>query len=332
MPIYARHIGKDQDKQDRANRHITAIKDRANRHRQGQQTYNGNQGQGQQINNGNQGQVQNGNQQAWNNMYNQQVINRLQENGNVSIDHEDREHKLLLKVGHINAEEIESINQSLKDMGLTLNDPNVWIADTGATTHTTAYANNSINHCEATEQDDMAGFTGVLAKAKTIIDILCEMKRNGKLEKFVLTDVTYVPNSCYNLFSLTKLISNGWFMSSDMSSRIKICKGKHKIKFTTTVHMLKGVLYVAVFNWRKMGTQQHEVTNQMHAKVVNGNEYRMECAMVAKPITINRAHCMCSHMGQVEAHEICEIYGQEIAKSGFKQCQHCGKPRQNSCQ
>jgi Zinc knuckle len=53
---------------------------------QGQQTYSGNQGQGQQINSSNQGQVWNGNPQVWNNMYHQQVINRLQENGNVSIN------------------------------------------------------------------------------------------------------------------------------------------------------------------------------------------------------------------------------------------------------
>jgi hypothetical protein len=60
----------------------------------------------------------------------------------------------------------------------------------------------------------------------------------------VLTDVTYVPNRWYNLFSLTKLTTNGSFMSGDMSSRIRICKGKHKIKFATTVHMPKGVLYM----------------------------------------------------------------------------------------
>jgi hypothetical protein len=117
-------------------------------------------------------------------------------------------------------------------MGLTLNDPNVWIGDTRATTHTTAYVDNSINHCKATKQDDMEGFTGELAKAKTIIDIPWEMMRNGKVGKFVLTDVMYVPNSWYNLFSLAKLITNGWFMSGDINSGIRICKGKHKI----TVH------------------------------------------------------------------------------------------------
>jgi hypothetical protein len=63
-----------------------------------------------------------------------------------------------------------------------------------------------------------------------------------------LTDVTYVPNSHYNLFSLTKLITNSWFMSSDMSSGIRIGKGKHEIKLTTTVHTPKGVLYVVVLN------------------------------------------------------------------------------------
>jgi hypothetical protein len=185
-------------------------------------------------------------------MYNQQNINRLEENRNMSINYEEKEHKFWLKAGHVNTEEIESVNQSLKDMGLTLNDPNVWIADTGATTHTTAYANNSINHHEATDKDDMAGFTGVSAKAKTIIDIPCKMKRNGRMEKFVLTNVTYMPNSRYNLLSLTRLITNGWFMSGDMSSRIRICKEKHEIKFTTTVHTPKGVLYVAVLNQRMM--------------------------------------------------------------------------------
>jgi hypothetical protein len=102
-----------------------------------------------------------------------------------------------------------------------------------------------INNREATKRDDMAGFTGESVNAKTIIDIPCEIMRNGKKEKFVVTDVTCVPNSQYNLFSSTKLINNGWFMSSDISSGTRICKGKHEIKFATTVHMPQGVLYVA---------------------------------------------------------------------------------------
>jgi hypothetical protein len=33
-----------------------------------------------------------------------------------------------------------------------------------------------------------------------------------------------------------------------------------------------------------------------------------------KAITINKAHAMCGHMGQVEARAICNYYGQEITK------------------
>jgi hypothetical protein len=49
--------------------------------------------------------------------------------------------------------------------------------------------------------------------------------------------------------------------------------------------------------------------------------------MATKPIMINKAHCMCRHLGQVEVHEICNLYSQEITKRGFKQCQHCGKAK-----
>jgi hypothetical protein len=35
----------------------------------------------------------------------------------------------------INTLEIDTINKWLKDLGLSLNDPDVWISDTGATTH-----------------------------------------------------------------------------------------------------------------------------------------------------------------------------------------------------
>jgi hypothetical protein len=53
--------------------------------------------------------------------------------------------------------------------------------------------------------------------------------------------------------------------------------------------------------------QKQEALKMMHARVVNGSKCKMECVMAAKPITINKAHCMCRHMGQVEACEICKI-------------------------
>jgi hypothetical protein len=56
-----------------------------------------------------------------------QENNGQHENGNMLIDNEVTEYELSLEVGHIYKGEIESINESLEDMGLSLNDPDVWI-------------------------------------------------------------------------------------------------------------------------------------------------------------------------------------------------------------
>jgi hypothetical protein len=68
--------------------------------------------------------------------------------------------------------------------------------------------------------------------AITIVDIPCVVTRNGKKEKLMLKDVTYVPESQYNLFSLTKLISNGWTMTGDKNVGIKMSKGATRSSLT----------------------------------------------------------------------------------------------------
>jgi hypothetical protein len=118
--------------------------------------------------------------------------NRHLECGNMSIDNENKECEWLLVVRQINTAKLDTINESLKDLGLSLNNPDVWIGDTRATTHNTAYI---VNHRTATVQDNIVGVTGPLAKAKMIVDILCETNCNGKNSKFVLKDAAFVPES-----------------------------------------------------------------------------------------------------------------------------------------
>jgi hypothetical protein len=101
------------------------------------------------------------------------------EHGNMSIN-KNKECEWLLVVRHINTVELDTINESLKDLGLSLNDPDVWIGDTRATTHNTAYIKNAVNHRSATVQDNIVGVTGPPAKAKMIVDILCETNCDGK--------------------------------------------------------------------------------------------------------------------------------------------------------
>jgi hypothetical protein len=149
-------------------------------------------------------------------------------------------------IRQLDSDDIQSVDASLRAMGLSINDPNVWIGDTGATMHNTAYIECSTNHRNATASDHIVGVTGPPAEAKWIVDIQCQVVNEGAVKYIKLKDVAYVPDSQYNLFSLTKLMTNGWNLVGDRDVGIIMSKGGVKLHFDKTVHTPKGVLYVAV--------------------------------------------------------------------------------------
>ena len=253
------------------------------------------------------------------------------ESGSVAMDGDgDSGSELSLAMKNLDQGELESMDASLRAMGLNLSNPDVWIGDTGATTHNTAYIEGAVNLRDASAQDDIVGVTGPPAKAKTIIDIPCEIVRDGVKENIIMKDVTYVPNSRYNLFSLTKLISNGWAMSGDKDVGIRMTKGDKVLLIDKTVHTPKGMLYVVVMKRRRgsdgvmmNGSEQGdgqstEADDEVGAAVAPGQ---------SKPITISKAHAMCGHMGQVEARAVCEHFGQAICKQGFQKCGSCSRAK-----
>jgi Zinc knuckle len=245
--------------------------------------------------------------------------------GAMSIDNDQDEYSELSLVSRqIDPDDILSIAASLKESGLSLLDPNVWIGDTGATTRNTTCIKNTTNHRTANAKDNIVGVMGVPAEAKTIVDVWCEFEQGGKVTNIVLRDVAYVPNSCYNLFSLTKLMSNRWCMAGDKKTGIRLTKGKHEITFNRTVHTPKGVLYVIVLKQHETNKLEHDEKLWWEKGVKQGTLAANE---QGKAITINKAHAMCSHMGQVEARAICDYFGQEITKRGYQQCMSCGKAK-----
>jgi hypothetical protein len=143
------------------------------------------------------------------------------------------------------------------------------------------------------------------AKAKTIVDILCEVVWDGKKEKMTLKDVAYV------LDSLTKLMSNRWTMSGSKSAGIKMTKGPNVLNFDETIYTPKGILYVIVLK-RRGETQAGpsvEAENDKEAAQLRTIEAGAAITVEEKikDITINKAHAICRHMGQAEVWELCKI-------------------------
>jgi hypothetical protein len=89
-------------------------------------------------------------------------------NMSINQDSEDDTCELLLVMGCMKEDDVKSLDKSLREMGLSLSNPDVWIGDTGATMHNTSCKKNTVNHRKATEQDNIIGVTGVPAKAMTI--------------------------------------------------------------------------------------------------------------------------------------------------------------------
>ena len=126
-----------------------------------------------------------------------------------------------------------------------LSDPNVWIADTAATVHTTPHFHGAVNKRDATSEDSITvgnGSSETAAKIADIPGVVCD-KYGNERHAGTLRDVTLLPTGKFNLFSLSKMMKLGWTMGGDANS-IWLKSGDMKIVFDILIPTPKGALYV----------------------------------------------------------------------------------------
>ena len=108
-----------------------------------------------------------------------------------------------------------------------LEDPCVWIGNTGATKHITPHIQGKKNM-----KQDRSG-TGITMGNDTVPKgthtgdlpgIRCDHQGN-QLDNIVLTNVSVVPSSAFNLFSITKMQLQGWVLGSNKDN-LWITKGR----------------------------------------------------------------------------------------------------------
>ena len=132
-----------------------------------------------------------------------------------------------------------------------LTDSNVWIADTGATVHSANCKDGLINVSDGGDSiTAVNGETVKAVKAGNLPGMMCD--RNGNtIAKQVMTNVSFMLNGKYNLFSVTKLQQNGWALRGD-EEKMELTKGKSKVVFDIVIKMLKGAVYTMYF-WQASG-------------------------------------------------------------------------------
>ena len=96
-----------------------------------------------------------------------------------------------------------------------LADPNVWIADSGATSDTMAHEVGFSNKKTASAIDNITDASGNNVSGETVGDLkginyLRQARR--ELKSATMKDLVHIPSSSFNLFSLSKRLEDGWIL------------------------------------------------------------------------------------------------------------------------
>jgi hypothetical protein len=197
-----------------------------------------------------------------------------------------------------------------------LSDPNVWIADTGATVHNTPHKCGLSNVRAASKSDAITMGNGGSEKAATIADIKGTIyNKNGVvIGPTMMTDVVVIPTGKFNLFSLTRMMKLGWTMGGDMNKEqaIWIEKGGKRVVFDLIIPTPKGMLF-AMYMQR-------------------GSEIAGAGTDVAVKLNVQQAHERLGHCGEDLTRKTAKLMGWELSPGGLEPCQACaaGKAKQKN--
>jgi hypothetical protein len=126
-----------------------------------------------------------------------------------------------------------------------LNDPNVFIADTRATVHSTSSDLGLIEVPKGNPSDTVTMGNGGQVAAQQVgklPGVMCDL--NGQeLDAATMDKVVHVPGAQYNLFSLSRMIRiHGWALGGN-DKAIWIEKDGKQVRFDIIILTPKGALY-----------------------------------------------------------------------------------------
>ena len=184
-----------------------------------------------------------------------------------------------------------------------LKDPNVWIADTAATVHSTPHDIGFCNPIAGNKDASITVANGTNASTSKIGDIvgtLCD--RHGKrLSSVQLQEVSLLPTGAFNLFSVSKLMMKGWRLSGD-STAMKLTNGRDEIIFDIKIPSPRGMLYAIYI------------------------DRAVEMGQVAtdKPtLSVSKAHRLLGHPSEDTTRSTAKTLGWTLTKGGMLPCPSC---------
>ncbi len=107
----------------------------------------------------------------------------------------------------------------------------MWIADSGASSHVTFSDKGCRNKRMATGSTHQIEGKSVLPKCELDIPCIHYDKDGTQVREVIITDASHFPEGKFNLFSLTRLQKKGWTLSGN-ADYIKLQKGGNSLSST----------------------------------------------------------------------------------------------------
>jgi precorrin isomerase len=144
-----------------------------------------------------------------------------------------------------------------------VDDPNLFIGDSGASAHSTGSAFGLYDLKDA-DGSGMMGSNGSVEATKKIGKLSATMcsKHGDKLFNLELSNVHYVPGQKFNLFSITKAREQGWALGGNSKVGLYVSKGNKKIVFDVRVPTKNGIILGGYMLRTEMATPNAVVKKQ----------------------------------------------------------------------
>ena len=184
----------------------------------------------------------------------------------------------------------------------------IWICDTGATTHS-SFSNMGATN-EIPSRSTSVGHHGEAVEAVSVMDLPGHfVTKDGELGlSGRLGEVTFNPGLNFNLFSATRMMRRGWKMYGT-DNAIVLKKGEHEIVFDIVVETAKGAIYACRF--MREGCDSDEIT-AVSTTSASGTK-----------MSLKKAHSLLGHINIDATRAIAKVLGWNITRDKVDVCIAC---------
>ena len=184
----------------------------------------------------------------------------------------------------------------------------IWICDTGASSHSTPYRLGARN--KRASGSASLGHAGEAVKATSTIDLPGQFvaKDGGLGMKGTLADCNFNESLNFNLLILTRLLCSGWSITKGNATGITIQNGSgSKIEFDIVIPTARGALFACRF--------------------IREAEFAGISTEAGSKMNIQKAHNLLGHGNEEATRKSAQQLGWVLTRGKLKPCEHCAKAK-----